>query len=293
MATTQRTSTTALWLLLLLPQGLLSRAAPIMSMEAYRLTAMRRRAELLATCVEAKREELSSSTTQRLQTYEVTVCAPLRVAFVHVYKAAGTTVLSLLTHFCPEQVDIYSSWGSGRGRLDDRSAWRRALGNVTVVTVVRDPLERFQSGVFEVSSRGRLTKQIQRAFDENATVSSVVIDDLRSHRASRLSDPHLQPQLMFLVDRAALVAEFDYVAVVSPMLPEALVALGVRLLGLDRSELETYVRSDHARDSSDATYAGNAPTGPFGGLRHEKLDRATKAKVYDYYRADYECFGFD
>jgi len=117
-----------------------------------------------------------------------------------------------------------------------------------------------------------------------------VIDDLRKNR---FSDPHLQPQLLFLVDHAALVAHVHYVAVVSPMLPDALVALGSAVLGLDRSELDDYVRSEHARDSSDAAYAGNAPLGPFGGLRHEKLDRQTKSKIYDFYRPDYDCFGFD
>ena len=262
------------------------------AMDGYRLEVMRKRAELFSLCVAAKSAtEGIVFREQKMTTYEIMICKPKKVAFVHVYKAAGTTVTDLLARICPESVVIFSSW-------DDRALaaemWAREFAGLTTFTFVRDPLERFQSGVFEVSSRGGFEDKVERAFRENRTVGSVVVDDLLKSRGNQdvFVDPHVQQQTSFLVDQAKLVAPIDYIGVVSPMFAAELVTVGTEILGVDRQVLEAHIREDHARDSSDTKYAAAAPIGPFGTLRHEKLEHTARAKAYDYYRIDYDCLGF-
>ena len=130
--------------------------------------------------------------------YECTTMANevLRLVFVHVYKAGGSSVKSLLEGNC-EQVQAYG-WLNRRSASalftarEPRSntSWRRDPRTFTFA-VVRDPVERFLSAVRELSGPGRnrsipLTGRLMG----DATLREV-LDSIHEHS---FWDDHIKPQ---------------------------------------------------------------------------------------------------
>ena len=98
---------------------------------------------------------------------EVIVCPGARLAFIHVYKASGTTIIASLHDLCQAMGsearlicghDGEKKWPVLQG--DDQmwcdqtlaEAWDD-IGNYSFFTFVRDPVERFGSGLFENAYR--------------------------------------------------------------------------------------------------------------------------------------------
>ena len=87
------------------------------------------------------------------------------VAHLHVSKAGGSTVISLLRSAC-ELVDgtfkTYSFEGrkDGLGKLLHINLWfaRQTKRSTFLVTTQRDPIDRFRSAYFEEARRGTLAK---------------------------------------------------------------------------------------------------------------------------------------
>jgi len=245
------------------------------------LEAMRLRAARFGSCV-AQKEAVRG-----LRSREVVLCRSRGVAFLHVFKAAGTTVMDLLLRSCAD-AQVFATWAT-KVTLDEL---QNELGNVTVFTFVRDPLERFQSGLFEVAARGGLAKERRRARDakkKNRTVASLVAEDLLRRRNRRQGeiDGHLQPQSSFFVDRGALVAPVSFIGRVGAF-AEDMTAIGTEVLGLERAAVEDFLRTNHARDSKNASYHPALT----GDLRREALDPRTRAILLDFYRIDYDCLSF-
>ena len=132
------------------------------------LTTMRQRAKVLKSCQAAERWSRPSQNRLQLRgdpglaasKTEVIVCPGAELAFIHVYKAAGTTIIASLHDLC-------QSMGS-QARLicghDDEKGWPVLQGddqmwcdqtlteawddisNYSFFTFVREPVDRFKSG---------------------------------------------------------------------------------------------------------------------------------------------------
>lgn len=224
--------------------------------------------------------------------YEVTVCPSAGIAFVHIYKAAGTTGKRLIDQGCREPRHHYSCCGClGEGQVvchmkdpDGDIDW---AANVTrTFAFIRDPMERFQSGIFELARRNDpwIMPLLKTAEVEHREVADVVIDDLQATMRIRpIPNPHIMPQTFFLNDAGRPVKHLTYIARVGPQFDEEMQALGLDLFGLLPKMVARLPRYNAAHNTS------------FGRHRlyihDESLSLETRIKIYDYYRLDYAWMG--
>lgn len=152
---------------------------------------------------------------------EVTTCEAIQVAFIHVYKSAGSAYRKHLISFCgglghaAEILRGYdrASWTNGQSRgspcdlelLCGTPGW-------TCYAVVRDPLPRFLSAFHETMMRRHdwVIRQTVPALDANATGEmkrETFERVLKLREANRTVDAHLRSQAAFL-PRLAPVAIF-------------------------------------------------------------------------------------
>lgn len=88
--------------------------------------------------------------------YEVHYCVDLGVTYIHIYKNAGTTILTRLREFCSATTGrepiMYTSWGGG--------LYLASLSDVCSVSLCftfwREPVDRFLSGYHEVMRENHL-----------------------------------------------------------------------------------------------------------------------------------------
>jgi len=218
--------------------------------------------------------------------WEISVCRPQGVAFIHVYKAAGTTAKYFMEAACPEPRHHFACCGCEDEpnpvfchEKDEAEQWSENV--TTSFAIVRDPVERFLSGIFELALRDDpwINARIDRARRENITVAEAAIDDLLERGPFFLPDAHLMEQTFFLSDSHHLPTALTYLAKVGPDLVDDLGALGHRLFGLPRTALENLARH---RDAHDATYGGDKMY-----IHDEPLNAVTLAKIKQYYEFDY------
>lgn len=226
--------------------------------------------------------------------YEVSVCPAVKVAFIHIYKSAGTTGKRLIEEGCPERRHQYSCCGCNRETRmpvchlkKDGDDWHW-FDNVTVTyAFVRDPLERFQSGIFELARRQQpwMLTLLKEASASKRTVADVVIDALLEQRMQHpylLPDPHIMPQTFFLNDGGKAVPHLKYIAFLGPQFDEEAQVLATRLYGHHHqiARLPKYNAAKNASDGRHHLY-----------IRDEDLSQATRLKIFDYYRTDYGWLG--
>ncbi|KAJ8607180.1 hypothetical protein CTAYLR_007335 [Chrysophaeum taylorii] len=220
--------------------------------------------------------------------YEIVVCRPLGVAFVHVYKSAGTTGMQLMQASCdPEPIDAYVTWPCDKDQGKNRrchygSSVAEIFSNVTTTfTIVRDPVERFQSGIFEVATRQStfIRTLMKRAADNKVTVAESMIDILLARQVK--VNPHLQPQIYFLNHGGAALPGLRYVALVGAKFTKELTTLA-RVLNL---RADPY-KLPKLRDSHDPAYHPE-----FNGIRSEYLSQHVRAKIFKFYHLDYAWLG--
>jgi len=89
---------------------------------------------------------------------EVIICRPARLAYIHVYKAAGTTIFASMHDLCqsefgqPAETLCPRSYGDYCEDLSVHDEWH-LVSNYTWFTFVRDSVDRFESSVFELAKR--------------------------------------------------------------------------------------------------------------------------------------------
>lgn len=233
---------------------------------------------------------------------EIVVCRPRGVAFIHVFKAAGTTGMRLLEMVCPAPLDQYIHWPCVN-EASRHPGWRchekphdkqRVWANVSVAfTFVRDPLERFQSSLFEVCLRdqthhhGYLEPRVERAKSRGTTVAGVVLDELiearsKGHRINQ----HFFAQTLFITDNGRPIPQLKYVAMLGPNFNAEIAALTRAVFGVDVASLQ--FEQQHLRSWRDAAYARDVHV---DFIRQERLDPATRLKALQYYAIDYAWLG--
>lgn len=238
------------------------------------------------------------------KTFEIFVCEDLATAFIHVYKAAGTTGLWYLDSICGARPARYVSWRDacqGQARQyycmkRTRNADEMFKGINHTFTIVRDPMDRFQSGVFELAHRRDpgMRTWLRKANERNVSVGSVVIEDLFKMRAkSIVPEAHLMPQTYFLSHIGGLpVPKLSYVVKVGPDMELELAAIAAelgRIAFADSLVNEANMRLSmlpHMRDSRDPAYSMG-----LASLRSETLEPETRASVFRYYYEDYAWIG--
>jgi len=218
--------------------------------------------------------------------FEISVCRPRGVAFVHVYKAAGTTAKAFVEAGCPEPRHHFSCCGCDSETsavychtLVDGAKWKHNV--TTTFTIVRDPVDRFRSGIFELALRNDpwMLANIDRAKRENISVAEATIDDLLGRSPWFLPDPHIMEQTFFLVDKRKPPYALTYIAKLGPELTDDLAALGHSLFGMPRAAVEAI---PHMRNSQDANYGRDKKY-----IHDQPLDLKTIAKIKQYYHVDY------
>lgn len=229
---------------------------------------------------------------------EIVVCRPRGIAFVHVFKAAGTTGMQLVERNCPEPLDQYIHWPCANERRP-HPQWRcheqphdstDVFANVTTTfTFVRDPVDRFQSSVFEVAlrdvkfARGWFESTLTKARQSSTTFADIVIDEVSAAWTARHHvDQHMIPQTYSLIHASAPIPQLTHVALVGPGFAEELAAL---CRDIFQVELDT-LNLMHQRDSHDATYGAT-----LHDIRGERLAPSTIFKIFSMYQIDYAWLG--
>lgn len=229
--------------------------------------------------------------------FEVNTCPHLRVGFVHIYKAAGTTGKALLEAGCPELRHHYSCCGCDdeptpnvchkkTTTLMDGSNdvhWEKDVD--VAFTFVRDPVDRFQSGLFELALRGdaRVSDWLARSRKLGRTLADIAIDDLLKDNPRRTPNPHLMMQLSFLSSERKPLPGLKHVALMGPDFKCELVALSDELFHLHPSFV---VKMPQYRNAHFGGYNHG-----LASVRDEPLPPDVVKKIERYYRADYAAFG--
>lgn len=228
---------------------------------------------------------------------EIVVCRPIGVAFVHVFKAAGTTGMYLLEKNCPAPLEQYIHWPC-ENEVNKHASWRchelphdagEVFANVSqTFTFVRDPVDRFQSAVFEFAlrdmtyNRSWLQRTRAKAEASGTTVADVAIAEIgKAFQRHIHVDQHMIPQTFSLIHDGSVVPFLSHIALVGPGFEEELEAISMDLFNTDLPE-----DVGHERDSQNTEYSGSLTS-----LRSELLMPQTLLKIYRVYSVDYAWIG--
>ncbi|CAM9479104.1 unnamed protein product [Choristocarpus tenellus] len=229
-------------------------------------------------------------------TYEVNVCFELELAFLHIYKAGGTSVNADLEAACKAiggSAVKYKTWGNAMSALNIMPAEmveHFPPPGMTLFTFVRDPLERFLSGYHE--------HQIRRMWKGEVAVPQENSVEYQENRLVHLEnflktltevvhvngwkDPHLRPQARFLY------------AGTRQELPVTV----FRLENAEKTLSGLYSMSNLSRHRSSVNEnrgrTRNETFGePFFTVKSEELSSRDRSAICLLYVEDYCRFGFD
>ena len=230
---------------------------------------------------------------------ELFVCPPARLAFVHIFKCAGTTVIASMHDLCRATygvdgfcVTAGAPWVCRGGPTRTMEEEWPNLQQYAWFTFVRDPVSKFESGVFELARRGApcvLDAGANREGDElalNVLESCVLSKDRREE-----VDPHLRPSISYLLEPAMTVSPLlshvgrveafvdDWPALVTNFF-DATKGAQVRELLLNNSL--------HERDSNEDAYAADAPE----KFNLQIASKRARSTVEQAFHADEMCLGY-
>lgn len=293
-----------------------------------KLETMRHRAQSLKTCKAAERWshpgdgagvqplQLRGDSDLAASKTEVVVCPGAQLAFVHVYKAAGTTIIASLHDLCQSMGsqarlicghDDEKSWPVLEG--DDQmwcdqtlaEAWDD-IANYSFFTFVRDPVERFQSGLFENAYRASMSNYSTCASQAGNSKEGIEGDELALAVLDRclrwiepdadILDPHLKPQIdFFLQVDQSVMPQLEYIGHVETMVNDwpALVSkfFGKRAGAQVRKILQRGALKVRSEDSDQYAVGGLDPK--FYNL---KMGDSTRRTIADAFLIDEVCLGY-
>jgi len=293
-----------------------------------KLEAMRRRAKALKTCKAAERwsHPGDGAGVQPLQLRgdpglpasktEVIVCPGARLAFIHVYKAAGTTIIASLHDLCQAMGsearlicghDGEKKWPVLQG--DDQmwcdqtlaEAWDD-IANYSFFTFVRDPVERFGSGLFENAYRASQSNYSTCASQAGDSKEGIEGDELALAVLDRclrwiepdadILDPHLKPQIdFFLQADQSVLPQLEYIGHVETMTDDwpALVGkfFGKKAGAQVKKVMQRGALKVRSEDSDQYHVDGLDPK--FYNL---KMGESTRRTIADAFLIDEVCLGY-
>jgi hypothetical protein len=227
--------------------------------------------------------------------YEVHYCVDLGITYIHIYKNAGTTILTRLRRFCSATTGndpiMYTNWGGG--------LYLASLSDVCSVSLCftfwREPVDRFLSGYHEVMRENHLINLRFRdlLLWENATPAQKIANIakfLSKLERGVLHDGHVARQQDFVVEdnRTAIpgLTVFPLFAAVN-IIPTIFCGALARCApaAMCPTELAEF-RGDRPRARMSAEY----------GLKQYVLQEAELPTelvhwIVNFYRADYCRFG--
>ena len=288
------------------------------------LDAMRHRAKVLKSCQAAERWSRPSPSRLQLRgdpglaasKTEVIVCPGARLAFIHVYKAAGTTIIASLHDLCQAMGsearlicghDGEKKWPVLQG--DDQmwcdqtlaEAWDD-IANYSFFTFVRDPVERFGSGLFENAYRASQSNYSTCASQAGDSKEGIEGDELALAVLDRclrwiepdadILDPHLKPQIdFFLQADQSVLPQLEYIGHVETMTDDwpALVGkfFGKKAGAQVKKVMQRGALKVRSEDSDQYHVDGLDPK--FYNL---KMGESTRRTIADAFLIDEVCLGY-
>jgi len=247
---------------------------------------------------------------------EVIVCPGAELAFVHVYKAAGTTIIASLHDLCQSMGsqarlicghDDEKKWPVLEG--DDQmwcdqtlaEAWED-ISNYSFFSFVRDPVDRFQSGLFENAYRASMSNYSTCASQAGNSKEGIEGDELALAVLDRclrwiepdsdILDPHLKPQIdFFLQADQSVMPELAYIGHVETMVDDwpALVSkfFGKKAGAQVKKLMQKGTLKARSEDSDQYAVGGLDPK--FYNL---KMGDSTRRTIADAFLIDEVCLGY-
>ena len=133
---------------------------------------------------------------EETRSLELHICPNTNIAYVHIYKSAGTYAVQLFNWFCEQVTGTRTIYNIEHVVDPTLKMW----------TIWRDPSERFISSMFEISRRigenttGGISSLVESLNDSGSSNEDVVEDFLKVFTADRnIFDPHLHSQLDFML----------------------------------------------------------------------------------------------
>ena len=156
-----------------------------------------------------------------LRREQVSLCHPLRVGYVHIYKSGGTEIASEFKRLCQQR------FGNGAADLLCKHAFctthsiQPALANYTYFTFVRrDTVGRFASATMELARRHVLQPWLRKMGAVGHAISTDQLGEIILEHCVRvgptcsLADAHhLDPQHAFLSHHLALLPSLRFVGI--------------------------------------------------------------------------------
>jgi len=240
------------------------------------------RAKRLSTCISETRVD---DRKQNKRFPEVLLCKPIKTAYVHVYKAAGTSLNGAFGSLCNKQFGKNSSVFL----LDTKPE-----ADWTLFTFMRGVFQRTVSSMGEALLRNdphvlRLWRSSHH--QPGAFMESVISDCIsKKHIQSEITcDAHLTPQLSFVTENGVLLPGMTYVGRVENILAEFPALMSI-LFNTSFTLASSGLK--HARNNDDPAYVANRTISSVFRTRvHElpELPGSIKAMMIQAYLYDYVC----
>lgn len=277
-----------------------ARLHPMAAPHADALLNMQQRAAHLATCSArwVGRHEAPRGKYFLWAHGQVNWCRPAHLAFIHIFKAASSTVGAAFKRACSlaHGADGVTTL-CGRSQNDSwcQGSLEVLIGeNVTYFTVVRNPIDRWPSGVYEQARRGLLPEWLYN-MARSKGVSEVALASAafkEQSGASSRGDPHVQPQTDFVsINGGFILPRLEYVARLEELESELIILMN-RFFGSEVAQsLPELLQAMTLRNRSSESYSGKAEH--HRGTRFLNLPTsAVLPQLSSYYARDIECLGY-
>jgi len=230
---------------------------------------------------------------------EVFVCPAARLAFIHIFKCAGTTLIASMHDLCRATygdegfcVTTGAPWVCRGGPTRTMEEEWANIQSYTWFTFVREPVSKFESGIFELARRNGPCVLGAGATSEGDQLALDVLDScvLSTERREEV-DPHLRPSINYLLEPDGSVTPLlAYVGRVETFVDDWPALVTKFFDATKGAQVRELILNDqlHERDSEGEIYSSDCP--PKFNL--EIASESAKAKVAQAFRADEVCLGY-
>jgi hypothetical protein len=209
------------------------------------------------------------------------VCTPIRAAFVHVWKSAGSTIARAFMRMCTRRFGAAATGNVTRADLLKRDP----SASYTYFSFVRRPDERLMSAIYELHRRA--PSDFKSWSLETASPSEFVKAVLTRVINGSLRNHHLAPQVDFLAGLPSLtyMGRVEHIA-------DDLAAITTALFNVSTEARVGLALSRLSGDQRRDRHAEYGQSDSVAALEVSDMGHGTKAMIADAYSADYSCLGY-